>query len=133
MKFGSRIDVFLPPSSRITVKVGDRVVSGETAIATLNRNDVRRGHAGPSSSRAARHDDGRGLRHGVSLLPSLFTIAQPVLRLGLRRLRDARASSTTAAPFIGVAIVLDMLDGRIARMTGTTERLRRAVRLAGRS
>ena len=30
------------------------------------------------------------------------------------------ASSHTAAPFIGVAIVLDMLDGRIARMTGTT-------------
>lgn len=26
----------------------------------------------------------------------------------------------TAAPYIGIAIVLDMLDGRIARMTGTT-------------
>jgi phosphatidylserine decarboxylase len=35
MKFGSRIDLFLPMSSRITVKVGDKVVSGETAIATL--------------------------------------------------------------------------------------------------
>lgn len=31
-----------------------------------------------------------------------------------------RGEFTTAAPFIGVAIVLDMLDGRIARMTGTT-------------
>ncbi len=30
------------------------------------------------------------------------------------------ASLATAAPFIGVAVVLDMLDGRIARMTGTT-------------
>ena len=30
------------------------------------------------------------------------------------------AASSTAAPFIGFAIVLDMLDGRIARMTGTT-------------
>ena len=29
------------------------------------------------------------------------------------------ASLATAAPFIGVAMVLDMLDGRIARMTGT--------------
>ncbi len=28
--------------------------------------------------------------------------------------------SSTAAPFIGFAVVLDMLDGRIARMTGTT-------------
>ena len=31
-----------------------------------------------------------------------------------------RGEFATAAPFIGVAIVLDMLDGRIARMTGTT-------------
>jgi len=30
-----------------------------------------------------------------------------------------RGEFTTAAPFIGFAIVLDMLDGRIARMTGT--------------
>lgn len=35
MKFGSRIDLFLPPSARIMVKVGDKVVSGETTIATL--------------------------------------------------------------------------------------------------
>jgi phosphatidylserine decarboxylase len=35
MKFGSRIDLFLPLSSRIAVKVGDRVVSGETTLATL--------------------------------------------------------------------------------------------------
>jgi CDP-diacylglycerol--serine O-phosphatidyltransferase len=31
-----------------------------------------------------------------------------------------RGELETAAPFIGVALVLDMLDGRIARMTGTT-------------
>jgi len=35
MKFGSRIDLFLPLSSRIAVKVGERVVSGETTLATL--------------------------------------------------------------------------------------------------
>ena len=35
MKFGSRIDLFLPTTSRITVRVGDKVVSGETPIATL--------------------------------------------------------------------------------------------------
>jgi CDP-diacylglycerol--serine O-phosphatidyltransferase len=31
-----------------------------------------------------------------------------------------RGEFATAAPFIGFAIVVDMLDGRIARMTGTT-------------
>ena len=30
-----------------------------------------------------------------------------------------RGAYETAAPFIGIAIVLDMLDGRIARLTGT--------------
>src|ERR671910_49679 len=32
----------------------------------------------------------------------------------------ARGHVATAAPFVGFAVVLDMLDGRIARMTGTT-------------
>jgi phosphatidylserine decarboxylase len=35
MKFGSRIDMFLPPSATIHIKVGDKVVGGETVIATL--------------------------------------------------------------------------------------------------
>ena len=35
MKFGSRIDMFIPRSATIRVKVGDKVVGGETVIATL--------------------------------------------------------------------------------------------------
>lgn len=35
MKFGSRVDVFVPPSSHIAVRVGDRVVGGETTLATM--------------------------------------------------------------------------------------------------
>jgi phosphatidylserine decarboxylase len=35
MKFGSRIDLFLPLSARVRVKRGDRVVGGVTPIATL--------------------------------------------------------------------------------------------------
>lgn len=35
MKFGSRMDVFVPPSSIVHVKAGDRVVAGVTVIATL--------------------------------------------------------------------------------------------------
>jgi phosphatidylserine decarboxylase len=33
MKFGSRMDVFLPPSARLCVSVGDRVIGGVTVIA----------------------------------------------------------------------------------------------------
>ncbi len=33
MKFGSRIDVFLPPRTELRVAVGDRVRSGETVVA----------------------------------------------------------------------------------------------------
>jgi phosphatidylserine decarboxylase len=35
MKFGSRIDMFVPPAARIVVKVGDRVVGGVTPVAKL--------------------------------------------------------------------------------------------------
>ncbi len=66
-----------------------------------------------------RGHDRRGLRRGVSLLPSLFTLAN--LFCGWACVVHAmRGELATAAPFIGVAVVLDMLDGRIARMTGTT-------------
>jgi CDP-diacylglycerol--serine O-phosphatidyltransferase len=55
---------------------------------------------------------------GVSLLPSLFTLAN--LFCGYACVVYAmRGEYETAAPFIGAAIVLDMLDGRIARLTGT--------------
>jgi phosphatidylserine decarboxylase len=36
MKFGSRMDVFLPPSATLSVSVGDRVRGGETVIAMLH-------------------------------------------------------------------------------------------------
>ncbi len=66
-----------------------------------------------------RGHDRRALRRGVSLLPSLFTLAN--LFCGWACVVHAmRGEFSTAAPFIGVAVVLDMLDGRIARMTGTT-------------
>ncbi len=73
----------------------------------------------PHARGASRGHDRRGLRRGVSLLPSLFTLAN--LFCGWACVVHAmRGELATAAPFIGVAVVLDMLDGRIARMTGTT-------------
>ena len=68
-----------------------------------------------------RGHDRRGIRRGVSLLPSLFTLAN--LFCGWACVVHAmRGEFAQAAPFIGIAVVLDMLDGRIARMTGTTSK-----------
>ena len=35
IQFGSRCDVYLPLTARISVKLGDRVVGGETVLAVL--------------------------------------------------------------------------------------------------
>jgi CDP-diacylglycerol--serine O-phosphatidyltransferase len=60
----------------------------------------------------------RRFRRGVYIIPSLFTLAN--LFCGYACVvYSMRGEYATAAPFIGFAIVLDMLDGRIARMTGT--------------
>jgi len=54
----------------------------------------------------------------VYLLPSLFTMGN--MFCGYACVVYAmRGEYETAAPFIGLAILLDMLDGRIARLTGT--------------
>lgn len=59
------------------------------------------------------------LRRGVYLLPSLLTMGN--MFCGYACVVYAmRGEYETAAPFIGFAVVLDMLDGRIARLTGTT-------------
>ena len=67
-----------------------------------------------------RTDSGaRKVRRGVYLLPSMFTMAN--MFCGYACIVYAmRGEFATAAPFIGFAIVLDMLDGRVARMTGST-------------
>src|SRR3984893_16956739 len=60
----------------------------------------------------------RRLSRGVSILPSLLTLGN--MFCGYACIVYAmRGEYQTAAPFIGFAIVLDILDGRIARMTGT--------------
>ena len=61
----------------------------------------------------------RRFRRGVYLLPSMFTMANMFCGYACI-VYSMRGEFATAAPFIGFAIVLDMLDGRIARMTGST-------------
>jgi phosphatidylserine decarboxylase len=41
MRFGSRMDVFLPPDATLQVAVGDRVVGGETVLATVRCDGAR--------------------------------------------------------------------------------------------
>jgi CDP-diacylglycerol--serine O-phosphatidyltransferase len=58
-------------------------------------------------------------RRGVYLLPSLLTMGN--MFCGYACVVYAmRFEYETAAPFIGVAVILDIFDGRIARLTGTT-------------
>ena len=67
----------------------------------------------------SRPERARRFRRGVYLLPSMFTMAN--MFCGYACIVHAmRGELATAALFIGFAFVLDMLDGRIARMTGTT-------------
>jgi phosphatidylserine decarboxylase len=40
MKFGSRMDIFVPPSAEIAVKVNDKVAGGVTVIARLARREA---------------------------------------------------------------------------------------------
>ncbi|HUF46158.1 MAG TPA: CDP-diacylglycerol--serine O-phosphatidyltransferase [Vicinamibacterales bacterium] len=61
----------------------------------------------------------RRRRRGIFLLPSIVTVGN--MFCGWACVVFAmRGELATAAPFIGIAIVLDMLDGRIARLTNTT-------------
>jgi CDP-diacylglycerol--serine O-phosphatidyltransferase len=63
--------------------------------------------------------DARHFRRGIYLLPSIITVGN--MFCGYACVVYAmRGELDTAAPFIGFAVVLDMLDGRIARMTKTT-------------
>lgn len=62
------------------------------------------------------------LRRGIFLLPSLFTVAN--LYCGyyaaMAALIGGSEQLNHAAKAIGIAIVFDSLDGRVARMTGTS-------------
>src|ERR1041384_1877445 len=61
----------------------------------------------------------RRFRRGVYLLPSTFTLAN--MFSGYACIVYAmRGELEKAAPLIGLAVVVDMLDGRVARMTGTS-------------
>jgi CDP-diacylglycerol---serine O-phosphatidyltransferase len=60
----------------------------------------------------------RHFRRGAAILPSLFTTGNLFLGFwSIVKTLDGRFAE--AAPLVGGAVILDMLDGRIARLTGT--------------
>jgi len=77
-----------------------------------------------TEERAGRFRNHR-LRRGIYLLPSFFTVANLFCgyRAVIATLNGGPAEFDTAARFIGLAILFDMLDGRVARATGTTSEL----------
>jgi CDP-diacylglycerol--serine O-phosphatidyltransferase len=83
------------------------------------------GPAPPRETRLAmlrplrRRTEGRERRRGVYLLPSAMTVGNMFCGYACV-LYALRGELETAAPYLGIAMVLDMLDGRIARLTGTT-------------
>src|SRR5208282_5705420 len=63
----------------------------------------------------------RRLRRGIFLLPSLFTVANLLCGYyaSIAALVGRNEDFDHAAKAIGIAILFDSLDGRIARLTGT--------------
>ncbi|HKC24759.1 MAG TPA: CDP-alcohol phosphatidyltransferase family protein, partial [Thermoanaerobaculia bacterium] len=68
-----------------------------------------------SSSPATR----RGVRRGVYVLPALFTVGN-IFCGWLSMDASTRGRFDTAAMLVFLAAILDGLDGRVARMTGTS-------------
>src|SRR5687767_12730682 len=80
--------------------------------------DFKAASDGPGDRRLAPRRQ-RRFRRGAAILPSLFTTGS--LFLGFWAIvRTLHGQYAGAAPLIFGAIVLDLLDGRIARMTNTT-------------
>jgi CDP-diacylglycerol--serine O-phosphatidyltransferase len=69
--------------------------------------------------RLKRRKEGASVRKGIYLIPSLFTVANIFCGF-LSIVASSRGNFERAAFFILIAIFADMLDGRIARLTGTS-------------
>ena len=108
------MDVFLPSDVSLQVEVGQMVVGGETILATCGGTML------PSLPlRRRREDRPQRFKRGVFLLPSLFTVAN--LFCGYACIvYSTRGDFDTAALFIGIAMVLDTLDGFFARLTNSS-------------
>ena len=130
IKFGSRVDVLFDSSAKLNVKVGDRVQGGATVLAVLTHRT--RTFRNPTLIAQRRSElmetvprPRRRLSKGMYILPSLFTTGN--MAAGFWAILQVMHATVTeykhldyAAEAIGFAVLFDGLDGRIARMTGTS-------------
>ena len=124
IRFGSRVDVFVPPTAKIRVKVGRLTDCGHDGARGARRDAVST-HADTDAS-----TERRRMR-----APSCCCRAGSRSRIcssGSSRSSPRRAASSTAPDCTSCsAASCDALDGRVARATGTGP-VRRGARLAGR-
>src|SRR5204863_7582688 len=117
-------DGHLPPGERTTGGAGER----QGRRRRNSRSEIAMSEDPPSyeprlrvftPTRRSTDKGTRRFRRGAYLLPSMFTLAN--MFSGYACIVYAmRGELEKAAPLIGLAIIVDMLDGRVARMTGTT-------------
>ena len=116
------MDVFLPLDAEILVSVGQKVVAGETILAEFACGRRPRRRAGPcvNGARAA------GVKTGRSASSAASTCCRRCSRSPTCSAATAASSTRrkqdfdTAAVLIGIAMILDTLDGFVARLTKTS-------------
>ena len=132
IKFGSRVDVFFGPEWEIAVKTGQRVSAGSSILARRKTSPhaalMARSPGANASSTLALPTTAPAApptRCPPSSPPAIsFSDSSPSCALSKAPCRYRRTPRTqsdfeVAAKAIGAAVVLDGLDGRIARMTNT--------------
>ena len=125
------MDVFLPPDARALRRRSASTSSAARRCSRLPATAQRRCSAVLNGAAPAADDRPQRFRRGVFLLPSLFTVAN--LFCGYACVVYAtRADFDTAALLIGIAMVLDTLDGFFARLTNSSSAFGVAARLARR-
>ena len=115
IRFGSRTDCYMPRGTEVTVRVGERVrggTDGDRRAAMITRRG-RRPRRRPWQELRERR------RQGIFLFPSLLTTGN--LFCGFfALLLTVEHRYTEAALAIFVAMIMDLLDGRVARLMKAT-------------
>eukprot|EP01037_Dinobryon_pediforme_P015385 gene15385-15526_t len=114
IRFGSRTDIYLPIGAAPLVIEGQRVLGGETVIADLESNEM---------ARHGTHLKNQRLKvlSISAVIPNIATLL--ALCSGMTAIRMAMLEKwELAVVALLVAAFLDGMDGRLARLLGSTSR-----------